>query len=113
MVQRIRELCKQKGITIAELERRCGIGNGIIARWEKSKPSYDRLLKVAEELDSTVDYLKNGEKTEKAPTQEGERQISDDDIMFALWGDCEEMDQADLDDVKKYADYVRERKRKK
>lgn len=69
MVQRIKELCKGKGITIAELERRCGIGNGIISRWKASKPSYDRLAKVASELDTTVEYLQTG-KTQKEPTPE-------------------------------------------
>lgn len=73
MVQRIRGLCKNKGITIAELERRCGIGNGIIARWGKSKPSYERLSKVAEELETTVEYLQTGsEQKEKPPAQGGE-----------------------------------------
>ena len=74
-------------------------------------PDNETLLKLAEFFEVTVDYLLRGE--EKTPTQEGERQISDSDMMFALWGDSDEMDQADLDDVKRYADYVRERKRKK
>ena len=50
---------------------------------------------------------------EKAPTQEGERKVSDDDIMFALWGDSDDVDKDDLDDVKRYAAFVRERKKKK
>ena len=74
-------------------------------------PDNETLLKLAEFFEVTVDYLLRGE--EKTPTQEGERQISDSDMMFALWGDSDEMDQADMDEVKRYADYVRERKRKK
>lgn len=61
MVERIKELCAAKGITVAELERRCGIGNGIIARWKTSKPSYERLSKVAMELETTVEYLQTGQ----------------------------------------------------
>lgn len=49
----------------------------------------------------------------KAPTQAGERSISDDDIMFALWGDVTDIDEEDLEDVKRYAAFVRERKKKK
>lgn len=67
MVDRIKELCKEKGITIAELERSCGIGNGIIARWKKSKPSYERVAKVANFLEVTPEYLLNGEKEKTAP----------------------------------------------
>lgn len=70
MVQRIKELCKAKGITVAELERRCGIGNGIIARWKTSKPSYERLAKVAKELETSVEYLQTGEGQKEKPTPE-------------------------------------------
>lgn len=60
----------------------------------------------------SVDYLLTGEETKKAPT-DGERIVSDDDIMFALWGDSDDVDEDDLDDVKRYAAFVRERKKKK
>lgn len=72
LVQRIKEVCKEQGITVAELERKCGIGNGIIARWKTSKPSYDRLAKVASALGVSVDYLQTGAKQkEPPPTQQG------------------------------------------
>lgn len=48
-------------------------------------------------------------KTKASP----ERTITDRELKFALWGDCEEIDDADLDDVRRYAEFVRERKRKK
>ena len=47
----------------------------------------------------------------KAPADHGKRSVSDDEIKFALWGDCEDMDNDDLDDVKRYAAFVRERKK--
>ena len=58
-VGNIRRYCKAKGITLAELERKLGIGNGVIARWEKAKasPPIDRLTAIAEELDTTIDEL--------------------------------------------------------
>lgn len=82
MVQRIKELCKAKGITVAELERRCGIGNGIIARWKTSKPSYERLAKVAKELETSVEYLQTGEgEKEKPPTQGGELSTEAEELI--------------------------------
>ena len=47
------------------------------------------------------------------PTQEGERKISDADIKFALWGDSRDIDDEDLEDVRRYAAFVAERKKKK
>ena len=70
------------------------------------------LMKIAEYFNVSVDYLLTGEETKKAPT-DGERIVSDDDIMFALWGDSDDVDEDDLDDVKRYAAFVRERKKKK
>ena len=46
LLTRIRNLCRNQGISIAELERKAGIGNGIIARWSKSKPSTENLKDV-------------------------------------------------------------------
>ena len=50
-------LCKEKGISIARLERETGIGNGTIGRWEKSSPSVDNAKKVADFFGVTLDSL--------------------------------------------------------
>ena len=52
------------------------------------------------------------QKKEKAPTPKDERQVSDEDIKFALWGDTSDITEDDLEDVKRYAAFIRERKRK-
>lgn len=58
-VDNIRKGCKAKGITLAELERRLGIGNGVIARWENAKtsPPVDRLVAISWELEIPLDDL--------------------------------------------------------
>ena len=90
MVERIRTLCKEKGISVAELERRCGIGNGIVARWKTSKPAYDRLAAVASELEVTVDYLR-GLTDEKKPADKSDGLsaplITDNVVFFPILGD--------------------------
>ncbi len=115
MYERIAALCEQKGVRPGKMCADTGISRGNIGDLKMGrikKLSAENLEKIAKYFGVTTDYLLGAE-TEKAPTQQGERQISDSDMMFALWGDSDEMDQADLDDVKRYADYVRERKRKK
>ncbi|MCE5058562.1 helix-turn-helix transcriptional regulator [Mammaliicoccus sciuri] len=62
--QTIKNLCSSKGITIAELERTLDFSNGQIRRWNKGHyPSADRLQKVADYFDVSVDYLLGREKT--------------------------------------------------
>ena len=53
----IKRRCEANGITIAELERKAGIGNGIIRRWDEMNPRLDNLKAVARALGVTVDEL--------------------------------------------------------
>lgn len=53
----ISDLCKKKGISIARLERECGLGNATVRGWAKSSPTSDRLKLVADYLGVTVDDL--------------------------------------------------------
>lgn len=57
LVENIRRLCKEKGITLWALERELGIGNGVIAKWSHSSPRVDSLKKVADYFGCTVDDL--------------------------------------------------------
>lgn len=111
----IDKLLKERGISGVKMSDDLGMSRSFMTELRKGRAKSIKIetaQKIADYFGVTTDYL-FGAETEKAPTPEGERQISDVDMMFALWGDSAEMDQTDLDDVKRYADYVRERKRKK
>lgn len=55
-------MCTEKGITISELERTVGLGNGSIARWGENMPSVDRVKRVADFFCVTVDDLLTDDK---------------------------------------------------
>ena len=57
MVAKIKALCEAKHISIAELQRRVGINKDAIRRWDTNKPSVDVVKRVADILETTVDYL--------------------------------------------------------
>lgn len=57
LLANITQLCKDKGISIAKLEREIGISNGTIGRWDVSSPSVDNVRKVANYFEVTVDSL--------------------------------------------------------
>lgn len=57
ILEKINELCREKGISIAALERELGIGNGTIRRWDVVSPRFDKLLAVADYFKVTVDDL--------------------------------------------------------
>ena len=50
-------MCSDRNITIAELERETGIGNGVISRWDTLNPRVDRLKLVADYFGVSMDEL--------------------------------------------------------
>lgn len=58
LYHRIKSLCTEKGITISKLESDLGFSNSSIKKWEKiSSPSVDKILKVANYFNVSLDYL--------------------------------------------------------
>lgn len=55
--QIVQGLCKNKGITIAYLERDLELSNGSIKRWKNSSPTVDNAGKVAEYFNVPIEYL--------------------------------------------------------
>ena len=53
----IRAICEAKSLSIAELERSAGLGNGVVRKWEAASPTLRSVVAVAEYLGTTVDEL--------------------------------------------------------
>lgn len=51
------DLCKEKGISIARLEKECGLGNATVKGWETGNPRIDTLKAVADYFGVSIDYL--------------------------------------------------------
>lgn len=54
---RIKELANQRKVSVAELERALGFGNGSISKWNKQSPSTEKLKQVADYFNVSLDYL--------------------------------------------------------
>lgn len=54
---KISELCKERKISIAKLERMCGLGNSTIRGWTTASPSIENLKKVADYFGVPIDYF--------------------------------------------------------
>lgn len=57
LVEKIKLLCNEQKISIAELERKTGISNGQIRKWDNSTPGVDKLKLIADYFNVSVDYL--------------------------------------------------------
>lgn len=107
-------LCAQNGIKPSRAAENCGINRSNVSNWKNNgyTPRGDVLQRIADYFGVSTDYLL-GKETEKAPTTNGERSVSNAELKFALWGNCEDVSDDDLADVLRYAAFVRERKKDK
>ena len=54
---KIKKICKEKGLSVTYVEKKAELGNGLISKWNDSVPSVANLKKVARILEVTVDEL--------------------------------------------------------
>ena len=57
ILDRVRQLCSEKGLTIQRLEQSAGLKNGCVSKWAVSDPKVSNLKKVADVLGVKVDEL--------------------------------------------------------
>lgn len=62
-VDRVKQLCKEQKVPISRLEKDLGFSNGYIGQLKKGTLPNDRLVKVAEYLGTTTNYLMFGNET--------------------------------------------------
>ncbi|KAF0489180.1 helix-turn-helix domain-containing protein [Pediococcus acidilactici] len=57
LFDRIKKVSKERGYSIAEVERKAGISTNYLYQWKKREPSPKSLASVAKVLGVSVDYL--------------------------------------------------------
>jgi len=118
LVDKIKSLCNEKKITIAELERKTGISNGQIRKWDNTTPGISKLQSVADYFDVSVDYLLGRtekkryfdltEKDERDVEKELERIINSAESDFGSAAfDGRELDDMDKEDYELYVSSLR------
>lgn len=113
MYEKIQQLCVQKGIKPGRVCADTGLSRGMMTdlKMGRTKELSAKNAKIiADYFGVSVGFLM-GEENEKAPTNAGERKMSDAELKFALWGNCQDINDEDLADVRRYAAFVRERKK--
>lgn len=62
--ERVQKLIGEQGITIKQLERECELANATIRRWQTQTPNIESVRRVAQRLNTTIDYLVTGRNSE-------------------------------------------------
>ena len=60
LLDRVKMLCKKKGVSQGKKEKEIGISNGASSKWKSSSPSMEILQKLSSYFEVSVDYLMTG-----------------------------------------------------
>ena len=67
MRERVQELCKKNSISVSELEKTLGFGNGYISKLGQSTPNTSKIKLIADYFNVSIDYIITGEEKHPIP----------------------------------------------
>ena len=91
----IKDLAKEKGISIRQLEINFGYSNGYIGSWKRQTPNSNELSRLADYFDVSVDYL-------LGRTDEKKSDDLDDVLDNVMSFDGEPLDDHDREVIRAY-----------
>lgn len=101
IVERIRYIASTKGETLTSLEREIGLSKSSIRKWDIQSPSIEKVVKIAEYLQVSIDYIATG----KMPS------LSDKEKdLLSKWNN---LDQTEQEVIQSQIDTLLEVKKKK
>ena len=106
---RVEALCAQKGVRPGRACVEMGLSRSLAAKWKATgaqRPSSEVLEKMSAYFGQPMDVLLGTEEPVRRP-------VTDEEIKFALFGGDGEITDAMYDEVKAFAQYVKEKNRKK
>lgn len=112
-VDRVKAICRERKIPISKLERDLGYANGYIGQLRKGVFPSDRLMEIAEYLSVPHTYILTGDEIEKAPTENGGREIDMSEVDIAFYGDYKELSDDDQKTIRDMVRVMRERRAQK
>ncbi|RDU23184.1 helix-turn-helix domain-containing protein [Anaerosacchariphilus polymeriproducens] len=57
LLKKVKQLCNEENISVAELERQLKFGNGTIRRWNNTQPSLEKVNQVANYFNVGIEYF--------------------------------------------------------
>ncbi len=61
IVERVKRLCKEKGVTVAQMQRDLGFKKGGVYKWNEFKPSTPAVQKMSAYFGKSMAYILDGE----------------------------------------------------
>lgn len=110
-IRKIKLLASEKKMSIRQLEETLGFGNGVINRWRKNTPGSDKLKKVADYFNISVDYLLG--RTDNPNSNN----LEEDEITTFFRVNTEDLTESEKDqlreELKEYLEFMKSRLKNK
>ena len=107
---RFKALCDEKNISVYRACTDIGLNRSAVAKWKDGgTPNGTTAGKLADYFGVTTDYLL-GQSDERSPAR---KSVSEEDIKFALFGGDGEITDEMYDEVKRFAQFIKEREGRK
>ena len=84
-VERVREICKEKGIPISKIERDLGFGNGYLNPQKAKEIKLDRAVAISKYLSVSLGDLLGYDDDSKTPALTSKGGLSEKDIRLIQW----------------------------
>lgn len=108
----IKTACELKGISVSAMCLRLGMSKSTMSDLKagrKKSLSSDTILRIANFLDVTSDYLLTGATAQEQKTSTKKVDVTDEDLKFALFHGADGITDEMFEEVKRFAQFVRER----
>lgn len=108
--ERLYDICVKKGCKPNTVAKAIGLSTATATKWKNGTiPNGEALAKIADYLGCSIDYLLG--RSDHPDRQAA--QLTDSDLKFALFGGEKGITDAQLDEVKKFAAFIKERDKDK
>lgn len=100
-LERVKQLCKERGLTITKLEDKLDIPSNTIYQWKRISPSLDKLEKIADYFNVSTDYLlgRSDIKTIQPET-------------IAAHHDGEDWTEEELEEIERFKQFIKTKRQK-
>ena len=120
--EKIKALCENAGFSVSSISQHIpglSVNKASVTGWKNgSVPRPDKIKAIADFFGVSPSYLLSDsepEQTTETQSHPADSRFSkeDSDLAFALWGDSSDIDEKDIEEVKRFAAFIREKKTNK
>lgn len=115
IIKRLKQAIDESGLTYSQLESKTGISKSALQRYATGmtkKIPVDTIVAIAQVLNVSAAWIM-GWSEEDNKSNVNFSPVNDDDIKFALFGGEEEITDEMYDEVKNFAEYVKQKYKNK